>query len=275
MIDWGETWIKSYRKILNSRAFKDPNLLKVWIYCLHKANYEEKWVKVKTGRGDSEVLVKPGQFIFGRKQAAKDLSMKPSSVRNRIKKLKNMRNLDIQADTHYSIITICNWELYQGDYNKLGQGSGQPKDNQRTGIGQPKDTDKKVKKVEKDNNKTNIGNNEVALRVFNWYKFNHGKLPGIRKLTKGRIKKIDTRIINLGGDGSEWELSFNQAVVHARNTPFMLGDSKQGWKADFDWFIEKDENIEKTLEGKYDGKQSQSQPPKSITLSKKGGFLNE
>ena len=119
-------------------------------------------------------------------------------------------------------------------------------------------TEKTQSRVEesepKESKEDTLGNRVVAQRVFEWYKFNHGKLPGVKTLTPGRIKKINTRITNFGGNGIEWEQSFEQAVVKARNTPFMTGNSKGGWRADFDWFIRADENIEKTLEGKYDGK---------------------
>ena len=75
-----------------------------------------------------EAWVDPGQFIFGRESAAKELKMSPSTVWNRIKKLENMRNLDIESDSKYSIITIINWNTYQGREEKG--------DSQVTAIGQ-------------------------------------------------------------------------------------------------------------------------------------------
>ena len=85
-----DTWIKLYRCSLNSQVFQNAELWKVWCYCLMRANHEDCWVAVLTGRGETEVELKRGQFIYGRKQAAKDLRMKQSSVRNRMKKLENM-----------------------------------------------------------------------------------------------------------------------------------------------------------------------------------------
>ena len=72
--------------------------------------------------------------------------MKPSSIRNRMEKLKNMRNLDIQPDTHYSIVTIINWELYQSNEKK----EDTQEDRHRTTKGQPKDTDKNDKNDKKE-----------------------------------------------------------------------------------------------------------------------------
>ena len=116
-----------------------------------RANHKEAWVQVKTGRGVTEVHVLPGQFIFGRKSASLQLKMKESTIRNRIEKLKKMGNMDIQPDTHYSIITIINWELYQGENNK----EDRQEDRQRTGKGQAKDTNKNEENVKNEENKKN------------------------------------------------------------------------------------------------------------------------
>jgi len=73
----------------------------------------------------------PGQFIFGRESAAKELGMKPSTVRNRMQKLKKMGNLDIKVASQYSIIIIINWDTYQA----LDEKEDSRKDRQRTGKG--------------------------------------------------------------------------------------------------------------------------------------------
>jgi len=105
-----------------------------------KANHENKWVPIKIGRGTTQVHVKRGQFIFGRKVAAKELKMKPTTVQDRIQKLVNMQNLVIKPVTHYSIVTICNYDYYQGDENE--ETSPNP-----STIRQPTVTNKNVKNV--------------------------------------------------------------------------------------------------------------------------------
>ena len=138
-------YIKLYRHLKESRAFANEGLLKVWVWCLLKANYKDKWVSVKTGRSESEVLVLKGSFIFGRKSAGKELNMPPSTVWKRIIKLKNIENLNIESNTHYSIISIINWDTYQGEEIK-GDTKG---DRQGTGKEQASDTNKKEKKDKK------------------------------------------------------------------------------------------------------------------------------
>ena len=123
-------WFKVYCKITESWVFKDPNLLKVWVWCLSKASYKERWVPVKAGRGVIEVHLKPGQFIFGRHSAALELDMKPESVRKRLHRLLVGANVTIESTTKFSIVTICNWGTYQNPKSDEYQLKYQPSTNQ-------------------------------------------------------------------------------------------------------------------------------------------------
>ena len=120
------------RRSLESQVFQNDALWKMFCWCLMKANHKDNWVSVTVGKATTEVLVRRGQFIFGRESAAKELRMKPSSVRNRIEKLKNMRNVDTKVDSNYTIVSICNYEHYQTIDNYKGQQRGQPEDSRRT-----------------------------------------------------------------------------------------------------------------------------------------------
>ena len=97
----GDGWIKAYRQTMESQVFCNSELFHVWMYCLFRAGHGHRWVNVRTGRGSTRVELLPGQFIFGRKTAAAALGMSPSSVRNRMSKLKEIGNVDIQPDTHF------------------------------------------------------------------------------------------------------------------------------------------------------------------------------
>lgn len=83
-----------------------------------KANHKRQWVEITVGRSIVEVEVFPGQFIFGRHSAAKELSMNPETVRKRMQKLKNLKNLTINSTRQYSVVTIVNWDSYQAESEK-------------------------------------------------------------------------------------------------------------------------------------------------------------
>ena len=116
-------WVRLHRKTIDSRVFKNEGLLKVWIWCLCRANYEKCWISVSVGRNEMEVELQRGQFIFGRKSAADDLNMNESTVWKRMNKLKNMKNLTIESNTNYSIVSIMNYDSYQGNENKSNSDS--------------------------------------------------------------------------------------------------------------------------------------------------------
>lgn len=138
-----DDYIKLYRCIEDSQAFQNPELFKVWVWCLVRANYKDRWLSVKTGRGTTEVFLKRGQFIFGRNEAAKKLKMRPTTLRDRMKKLANMQNLAIQPATHYSIVTVCKYDDYQSRDDSNQQPTRLPTANQ------PPQT-RRYKKVKKD-----------------------------------------------------------------------------------------------------------------------------
>ena len=127
-----------WRKIEDSAVFADPHLLQLFLWCLMRATHKTYSVPAPTGRGQTVVTLKPGQFIFGRHAAGKALKCPPSTIRNRMDSLRKRNIVDIQSDTHYSVVTIVNWRRYQQDTPGLGQLTGQA-------TGQPKDTYKNIK----------------------------------------------------------------------------------------------------------------------------------
>ena len=255
-----EGWIKLHRKLVKSRVFQNASLLKVFIWCLLKASHEKEWVPIKTGRGETEVEVDPGQFIFGRKGAAKKLKMPLSSIRNRIEKLKNMQILDTQPDTHYTMVTIINWHPYQD--KKIKEDSKE--DNQRTTKGQPKDTYKNDKNVKKDirdskeslvdTDASTTGKVEVVTKscphqeiIFIY----HDTLPELNQIkvwddtAKGYLRA------RWREDPERQMLCWWKAFfIFVKGCPFLMGHNDRGWQADLRWLV-KPTNFAKVMNGNY------------------------
>lgn len=142
-------WVKLHRQLLDSQVFQDVALLKVWIWCLLRANWKEVWIPTTSGRGTTQTQLLPGQFICGRNAAAVELKMKPTTVRDRLKKLASMGNLAIQSAGPKSIVTVCNWETYQGleEDESAGPSAVDPPVNRQSSASEPPQS-KKVKKRE-------------------------------------------------------------------------------------------------------------------------------
>lgn len=92
--------------------------------------------------GRQFVSLQPGQFVFGRRKAAIELDMPESSVRDYMKLLESMGNITIRSTNKYSVVTVCQWDIYQSqDGNSDSKlPTDQPTD------GQHLDTIKKDKK---------------------------------------------------------------------------------------------------------------------------------
>ena len=111
-------YISLHRKIKNSSVFANEGLLKVWIWCLTSASRKGGYRPYKSGKGEKEIKVKPGQFIYGRLTAATELSMNPNTVRTRLKKLEAKGMIKIVPRKNYSLIYIIKWHIYQPDPDK-------------------------------------------------------------------------------------------------------------------------------------------------------------
>ena len=125
-------YVKLWRKSVDSAAWMDEGLWKVWCWCLFKANWEAKEVPIKVGRKIFQVPVQAGQFVYGRHAASLELNMPESTVRNRMARLATLGNVDTESDSNYSIVTISNWSVYDDPENAKGQLVGQEEDKKRT-----------------------------------------------------------------------------------------------------------------------------------------------
>lgn len=100
-------YIKLHRKILDNGVFADAELLKVFVWCILKANTTPNMVY---GR-----KVDIGEFITGRITASEELHLKPSTIYKRLQRLKSQGYIDIASTTKNSLITVVNYKSYQLD----------------------------------------------------------------------------------------------------------------------------------------------------------------
>ena len=159
-------YIRLWRKSLDSRAFLNAELWQLWTYCLMKATHKDRWVVMSTGKGETEVLIKKGQFVFGRKKAASELRSKPFSTYKRLLKLKKLGNITIQSNAHYSVVSICNWETYQNPAESTEHPKEQAGNRQGTTKEQARNTDKNNKNNKNNNNKHIFSNSPYFLLSF-------------------------------------------------------------------------------------------------------------
>jgi hypothetical protein len=129
-------WVKLYRKLLDSRFFGDSYVVHLIDYLLLKANYEDKKI-IFNGQ---PLELKRGQSIFGLNAANRDTGISIKRIRRRMGILESegflKRENSFSRDKlgakfgqkrawKYTIVTICNYDIYQGSEDDDGQGKGQ------------------------------------------------------------------------------------------------------------------------------------------------------
>ena len=104
-------WVRLDRGIIGTTIWKNHNLFRVWVWCLMRASWAERSITV----GLTKVYLEPGQFVFGRKAAAEELGVSPSTLYDCLQRLVADNKLDIKSDNKKSVITVVNWVLYQSE----------------------------------------------------------------------------------------------------------------------------------------------------------------
>ena len=100
-----QCYIKLHRKILDNGVFADAELLKVFVWCILKANTTSN---VVYGR-----KVDVGQFLTGRLTASEELHIKPSTIYKRLQKLKQQGYINLNSTTKNTLVTVINYKSYQ------------------------------------------------------------------------------------------------------------------------------------------------------------------
>lgn len=104
-------YVRLWRKSFDAGWIRNHKLWAFWSWCLMKATYRERDVII----GRQVVHLMPGQFIFGRRTAAKETGLSERETRTIIDCLKKAGNLTNKTTNKFSIITIVNWHIYQGE----------------------------------------------------------------------------------------------------------------------------------------------------------------
>jgi len=136
-----EGWISLHRKLLDNPIFCNPDLLRLWIWCLLKATHKKHQQMV----GLRVVELDPGQFIFGRKSASKELGYSENKTYRLLKTLEELKNISVNSNNKFSVVTIVNWQFYQSENTD----NRQQIDNKQTTNRQQIDTNNNVNNVNK------------------------------------------------------------------------------------------------------------------------------
>lgn len=127
--------MKLHRSTLeNPVVCKDAEHIAVWMYLLMKATHKEKDMMF----GGKKITLNPGQLITGRKKIAEAFKINESKVQRILKSFENEQQIEQQTSNANRLITIINWDIYQGNEQSIEQ----PVNNECTTDEQPVNTNK-------------------------------------------------------------------------------------------------------------------------------------
>jgi len=198
------SYIKLDRKIAEWEWFTDSNTLKLWIYLLVNAQYQDSSYK--------GIEVKRGQLITGRKKLARELGMSECQIRSCLNHLKTTNEITIKTTNKYSVITIVKYGVYQGDDDGSNQQNNQ-QNVQRATNKQPTNNHNKRNKEIK-----NIRNKEIYIYSGQFLsaldEFKKMRKTIKKPLTVEAEKRLINRLKSLSTSEEEQIQMLNNATDH-------------------------------------------------------------
>ena len=100
-------YIKLHRQIQEWEWYANPNVMRLFIHFLLKANHADKKWQGKT--------IKSGSFVTSYEKLSAETGLSVRQVRTALDKLKMTNEVTHEGHTSYSIITLKNWDVFQAD----------------------------------------------------------------------------------------------------------------------------------------------------------------
>ena len=114
-----EGYIKLHRQILDWEWYSDVNTKLVFIHILLKANFKDMLWK--------GISIKRGQLFTSTSHLSSEIGISEKQIRSALKKLKNTKEIDVEGASHGTMITVCNYDVYQPNENDMGEQMGKPR----------------------------------------------------------------------------------------------------------------------------------------------------
>lgn len=241
-----EGYVNVHRTIMDWGWYTVPNMHHLFEHLILRANFKERIWHGKT--------IKRGQLITSRSELSRETGLSEKVIRLGLERLKKTGEIIMETTKRCTLITVCNYDRYQGCSTKEGQ--------QKTNIGPAIGQEKTIKE---ESNKKNIEggtnvpssspepttpkNDDINLLAFMDF-FNrtmqeHGaQIPTITQISGKRKQALLARFKQHGKE------ALRKAVINAATSTFLNGGGSNPFVASFDWIM-RPNNFPKVLEGNY------------------------
>ena len=211
-----------------------------WIWLIEEAAFRPRTKRI----GPYVVQIDRGQIATSLRFLATAWGWDKNRVQRFLTRLSNdsMLNCSCRENgTPYTLITLCNYDIYQLPHETNGTEAGQRRDSDWTNEKEVKEG-KEGKHIHPQKRA-----DEISQAVVLWNALaDECGLSKPRKITKDRQAKLCARLKDCGGiDG--WK----DALDRIRRNSFLRGENNNGWKVDFD-FVLRESKFVKLIEGGFD-----------------------
>lgn len=245
-------FVKIYRPTFSHPAFSSLAEVGAWAFLISSAAWKPVTVRYK----DRMINLERGQLSISTRDFAHKADWSEPKVRRFFKKLENQRMIRRTTETGVNVITICNYEKYQGyDSDSDAGPTHQATQDRRTTDAQNKNSKNLKKDIIRSPNGDPSVSDELETVKSAWNEMARPNgLTTIRDITDARKSKLRQRIRDAGGLEP-----FLDAIRTIPQSSFLIGDDGRGWKADFD-FVLQASKFTKLIEGTYHNRSTRDPP---------------
>ena len=224
-------WIKLYRTIQDHWIYQDPVKLKWWIDLLLMANHEPKKVLIK----NSLIEVGRGQTVRSLGTLSKRWLVTKKTVRTFLSLLEKDTMITTQGVTVSTLITICNYDIYQekGHTTETEMGTKSTRKVNATETQSKRDLPTN-KNEENDNNEKNEKKEEVRIKNTISDTGNSLHSDSIKIFCEWYDKKVGVKYPFQGGqDGAAMKTILNNirgAITNKNKQEAKDEEILNGWK---------------------------------------------
>lgn len=234
-------WIKMYRQFTEWEWYKNIPVRILFEHCLLKANHEDKkW---------QGAIIKKGSFVTSYENLSIETGLTYKQVRNALSKLKMTGEVAHKGHSQYSVITIKNWDKFQGEGSQLGSQravKGQTKGSQRA-------TTKEIEEIKKEKNIISLCEKKLDPFINPIKTFFLEECQRILKKVPRLSSYECNRLVELAADNSDIRELIPVAIGKLKGIKF----NDINFKPSVNWLL-KGNNFERVINGEFDIEEEQN-----------------
>ncbi|WP_311271058.1 hypothetical protein [Sphingobium sp. WCS2017Hpa-17] len=230
-----------------------------WVWMIEQAAHTER----KVGIAGKTFTLQRGQFSSSLRYMAKAWGWDEAKVRRFLSRAKNENMIDAATDAGQTVITICNYDVYQAPSRNGDAGTDAATTRRRRGNDANKKEGNELSNG--DNPPTPLAGGECGEIISHWNEMaDRTKLAKVETFATDRRRKLEARLKEHGKG------RVIAAIDAVGASPLCHGDNDRGWYATFD-FILQPKSFAKLLEGAYGPRPCEGKPSAKPSIA--GGSL--